>query len=148
MKKLISLAVLSIVPMIFTACGQNADKGSFVGYWQGEANTIFEVLTENGQDFIIRNIHGDLTAKIEDGELRGKNDMDMAIPPTTSSPTSRPATRGFPRTNTTRFLRRSRSPRSSKQNGQQPLRYFPFIVSTTICSSAFWLGTPLHTPLI
>ena len=78
MKKLISLAVLSIVPMIFTACGQKADKDSFVGYWQGEANTIFEVLTENGQDFIIRNIHGDLTAKIEDGELRGKNDMDMA----------------------------------------------------------------------
>ena len=77
MKKLISLAVLSIVPMIFTACGQNADKGSFVGYWQGEANTIFEVLTENGQDFIIRNIHGDLTAKIEDGELRGKNDIGM-----------------------------------------------------------------------
>ena len=76
MKKLISLAVLSIVPMIFTACGQ-VDKGSFVGYWQGEANTIFEVLTENGQDFIIRNIHGDLSAKIEDGELRGKNDIGM-----------------------------------------------------------------------
>ena len=52
MKKLISLAVLSIVPMIFTACGQKADKDSFVGYWQGEANTIFEVLTENGQDFM------------------------------------------------------------------------------------------------
>ena len=78
MKKLISLAVLSIVPMIFTACGQKADKDSFVGYWQGEANTIFEVLTENGQDFIIRNIHGDLTAKIEDGELRGKNDKRIS----------------------------------------------------------------------
>ena len=77
MKKLISLAVLSIVPMIFTACGQNADKGSFVGYWQGEANTIFEVLTENGQDFIIRNINGDLNAKVSDGALRGKNSLDM-----------------------------------------------------------------------
>ena len=78
MKKLISLAALSIVPMIFTACGQQADKDSFIGYWQGEANTIFEVLTaENGQDFIIRNIHGDLSAKLENGELRGKNDIGM-----------------------------------------------------------------------
>ena len=77
MKKLFSLALLSIVPMIFTACEPKADKDAFIGYWQGEANTIFEVLSENGQDFIIRNIHGDLSAKIEDGELRGKNDIGM-----------------------------------------------------------------------
>ena len=77
MKKLISLVTLSILPLMFTACGQKADKDDFVGYWQSDANTIFEVLTENGEDYIIRNIYGDLSAKVVDGALRGKNNVDM-----------------------------------------------------------------------
>ena len=76
MKKFYFLSAV-LVTLFFTACGQQADKGSFIGYWQSDANTVFEVLTENGEDFIIRNIYGDLTAKIVDGELRGKNNVDM-----------------------------------------------------------------------
>ena len=37
----------------------------------------FEVLTENGTDYTIRNINGDLKATVQDGALRGKNTLDM-----------------------------------------------------------------------
>jgi len=40
---------------------------------------IFEVRTENNVDYTIRNINGDLTAKMDDGVLRGKNSLDMDI---------------------------------------------------------------------
>ncbi|MBR4917109.1 MAG: hypothetical protein IKZ45_08570 [Fibrobacter sp.] len=76
MKKLYFLSAL-LIPLMFTACGQKDGTESYIGYWQSDANTIFEVLTENGEDYIIRNIYGDLTAKVEDGALRGKNNVDM-----------------------------------------------------------------------
>ena len=37
----------------------------------------FEVLTQDGTDFTIRNVNGDLKASIQDGALRGKNSLDM-----------------------------------------------------------------------
>lgn len=57
--------------------GDDADDQSYVGYWLGSGNNSFEVLTENGRDFIIRNEYGDLQARIKDGALRGKNLLDM-----------------------------------------------------------------------
>ena len=77
MKKIITLATLSAISLMLSACGQKTGTESYIGYWQSDANTIFEVLTENGEDFIIRNIYGDLTAKVVDGALRGKNNVDM-----------------------------------------------------------------------
>ena len=76
MKKIITIAAISLFSFIFVACGDDK-PANYVGYWQGEANMIFEVLTENGTDYIIRNINGDLTAKVSDGALRGKNTLDM-----------------------------------------------------------------------
>lgn len=52
---------------------------SYIGYWLGEGNMIFDVFTENGEDFIIRNVNGDLNVKFEDGILRGKNSLGMDI---------------------------------------------------------------------
>ena len=52
---------------------------SYIGYWLGEGNMIFDVFTENGEDFIIRNVNGDLKVKFEDGILRGKNSLGMDI---------------------------------------------------------------------
>lgn len=75
MKKIITIAAISLISLFFFACGESSSN--YVGYWQGEANMIFEVLTENGTDYIIRNINGDLTARVEDGALRGKNSLDM-----------------------------------------------------------------------
>ena len=77
MKKILALITVSILPLLFAACGLKSDTGSYIGYWQSDANTIFEVLTENGEDYIIRNIYGDLSAKVVDGALRGKNNVDM-----------------------------------------------------------------------
>ena len=74
MKKIITIAILSLASLLFFACGN--DTANYVGYWKGEANMIFEVLTENGTDYIIRNVNGDLTAKVEDGALRGRNSLD------------------------------------------------------------------------
>jgi hypothetical protein len=75
MKKIITIAIFSLVSLMFSACSEN--KADYTGYWLGEANMIFEVLTENGSDYIIRNINGDLNAKVENGALRGKNSLDM-----------------------------------------------------------------------
>lgn len=77
MKKIITLAALSLFSLFFFACGSKSENANYVGYWQGEANMIFEVLTENGTDYIIRNINGDLNAKIVGDTLRGKNSLDM-----------------------------------------------------------------------
>ena len=80
MKKTITIAILSVISLMFSACGLQNDKqgkDAYIGYWQSDENTIFEVLSENGTDFIIRNVYGDLTAKIENGALRGKNNVDM-----------------------------------------------------------------------
>lgn len=73
-QKIIILASL-LFSLFFFACSQ--EKPNYVGFWKGEANMIFEVLTENGSDYIIRNVNGDLTAQIVDGSLRGKNSLDM-----------------------------------------------------------------------
>ena len=75
MKKILAIASLSLAPLMFTACSESSSN--YVGYWQGEANMIFEVLTENGTDYIIRNINGDLQATVSGGALRGKNSLDM-----------------------------------------------------------------------
>jgi len=75
MKKIITLAALSLFALMFFACGH--ETPNYVGCWQGEANMIFEVLTENGSDYIIRNVNGDLNAKIVNDTLRGKNSLDM-----------------------------------------------------------------------
>ena len=75
MKKIIAIATFSLVSLFFIACGESSSN--YVGYWQGEANMIFEVLTENGTDYIIRNINGDLSATYKDGAIRGKNSYDM-----------------------------------------------------------------------
>ena len=75
MKKILAIASLSLAPLMFTACGESSSN--YVGYCQGEANMIFEVLTENGTDYIIRNINGDLQATVSGGALRGKNSLDM-----------------------------------------------------------------------
>lgn len=74
MKKILTLALLLLSLALF-GCGQ--DSTNYIGYWQGETNMIFEVLTENGSDYIIRNMNGDLKATISDGALRGKNSLDM-----------------------------------------------------------------------
>ena len=51
MKKILALITVSILPLMFTACGQKTGTESYIGYWQSDANTIFEVLTENGEDY-------------------------------------------------------------------------------------------------
>ena len=75
MKKIITIAAISIISLMFSAC--SSDDSKYIGYWKGEGNMIFEVLAKNGSDYIIRNINGDLSAKIESGALRGKNELDM-----------------------------------------------------------------------
>ncbi|MCQ2063745.1 MAG: hypothetical protein MJY99_10485 [Fibrobacter sp.] len=77
MKKIITFAAISLFSLLFFACGSKSDKPNFVGCWQGEANMIFEVLTENGTDYTIRNVNGDLSAQIVNDTLRGKNSLDM-----------------------------------------------------------------------
>lgn len=74
-KLLLSALILSS----FTFFGCDNAKPNFTGYWKGEADMIFEVLTENNIDYTIRNVNGDLTAKYEDNALRGKNSLNMDI---------------------------------------------------------------------
>ena len=73
-QKLIILALL-LLSVMFFACSK--EQPNFIGYWQGEANMVFEVFTENGMDYTIRNINGDLSANVIDDTLRGKNSLDM-----------------------------------------------------------------------
>ena len=75
MKKLIPFATLALSSLFLFGCGQ--DNVNYTGCWLGEENMAFEVLTENGTDYTIRNIHGDLKATVQDGALRGKNTLDM-----------------------------------------------------------------------
>ena len=75
MKKLITFATLALSSLFLFGCGQ--DNVNYTGCWLGEENMAFEVLTENGTDYTIRNINGDLKATIQDGALRGKNTLDM-----------------------------------------------------------------------
>lgn len=75
MKKIITLLAFSFLALSFVAC--DSGKQNYVGYWMGESNMIFEVLTENQKDYTIRNVNGDLSATIRDGALRGKNSLDM-----------------------------------------------------------------------
>ena len=60
-KLLLSALLLSS----FTFFGCSNEKPNYTGYWKGEADMIFEVLTENNVDYTIRNVNGDLTAKYE-----------------------------------------------------------------------------------
>ena len=73
-QKIIILAIL-LLSVMFFAC--STEKPNYVGYWQGEANMVFEVLTENGVDYIIRNVNGDLKATVQGDSLCGKNSLDM-----------------------------------------------------------------------
>lgn len=73
-QKILILAIL-LLSIMFFACSK--ETPNFVGFWQGEANMVFEVLTENGSDFIIRNVNGDLKATVDSDTLRGKNSLDM-----------------------------------------------------------------------
>ena len=75
MKKAILISATLISSMFLFGCGDNG--ANYTGCWKGEANMIFEVLTENGTDYIIRNINGDLQATVSGGALRGKNSLDM-----------------------------------------------------------------------
>lgn len=74
MKKVILISASLISSMFLFGCGDNAN---YTGCWKGEANMIFEVLSENNQDFTIRNVNGDLSATIQEGKLCGKNTLDM-----------------------------------------------------------------------
>ena len=74
-KILISALLLSS----FTFFGCSKEMPNYTGYWKGEADMIFEVLTDNNIDFTIRNVNGDLKAKYENNALRGKNSLDMDI---------------------------------------------------------------------
>ena len=75
MKQKILIIALLLLSFMFFACSK--ETPNFIGYWQGEANMVFEVLTENGMDYIIRNVNGDLNATVVDDTLRGKNSLDM-----------------------------------------------------------------------
>lgn len=75
MKKIITLSAILLSTLLLNACGEKTD--SYVGQWQGESNMIFEVLSENNQDFIIRNVNGDLNAKAQGDKICGKNTLDM-----------------------------------------------------------------------
>ena len=74
MKKAILISVSLISSMFLFGCGNN--DANYTGCWKGEANMIFEVLTEN-QGYIIRNVNGELSATVPDGKLCGKNSLDM-----------------------------------------------------------------------
>ena len=74
MKKAILISATLISSMFLFGCGDNA---SYTGCWKGEANMIFEVLSDNNQEFTIRNVNGDLKATIIDNKLCGKNTLDM-----------------------------------------------------------------------
>ena len=75
MKKAILISATLISSMFLFSCSNNS--ANYTGCWKGEANMIFEVLTDNNQDYTIRNVNGDLSATIQDGKLCGKNSLDM-----------------------------------------------------------------------
>ena len=75
MKKVFLISASLISSMFFFAC--SGDNARYTGCWKGESNMIFEVLSDNGQDFVIRNVNGDLSATVQDGKLCGKNSLDM-----------------------------------------------------------------------
>lgn len=77
MKTKIILSALILSTFTFFGC--NNEAPNYTGYWKGEADMIFEVFTENNVDYTIRNVNGDLSAKLSDGILRGKNSLDMDI---------------------------------------------------------------------
>ena len=87
MKKAILISASLVSSMFLFGCGDNAN---YTGCWKGEANMIFEVLTENQQDFTIRNVNGDLSATIQDGKLCGKNSLDMPASAKKNTKTSLP----------------------------------------------------------
>ena len=74
MKKVILISASLISSMFLFGCGDNAN---YTGCWKGEANMIFEVLSENNQDFTIRNVNGDLSDTIKVSELGGYNTLDV-----------------------------------------------------------------------
>jgi len=75
MKKIITLSIALSTAALFTACGNNS--ANYVGHWQGESNMIFEVLSNDNQNFTIRNVNGDLSAQIQGDKICGKNSLDM-----------------------------------------------------------------------
>lgn len=78
MKKIILSSAILLSTLLLGACGQKQNGPQYTGYWQGESNMIFQVLSEDNQNFTIRNVNGDLSAAIEDGKLCGKNTLNMS----------------------------------------------------------------------
>jgi hypothetical protein len=76
MKIKILFILISLLTILFIGCGSN-EKSNYIGYWQGEDNLIFEVLSTGNNKYTIRNINGDLQASIENDVLTGKNSLDM-----------------------------------------------------------------------
>ncbi len=77
MKKTILFFAITLLSLCFVACGgDSSNKKNFAGCWQGEADLIFEVI-QDGDQYIIRNINGDLTATQQDGKICGKNSLNM-----------------------------------------------------------------------
>lgn len=74
MKKAILIPVTLLSSLVLFGCGE---KANYTGCWKGEANMIFEVLSDNNQDFTIRNVNGDLKANVDGDKLCGKNSLDM-----------------------------------------------------------------------
>lgn len=70
------LIPLSLVSSMFLF-GCSGDNANYTGCWKGEANMIFEVLSDNNTEFTIRNVNGDLKAAKENGKICGKNTLDM-----------------------------------------------------------------------
>ena len=77
MKTKILFSALVLSSLTFFGCSN--ETPNYSGYWKGEADMIFEVFSENNVDFTIRNVNGDLHAKLDKGVLRGKNSLDMDI---------------------------------------------------------------------
>ena len=75
MKKIIPFAAITLSSLFLFGCEQS--NVNYTGCWLGESDMAFEVLTENGTDYTIRNVNGDLKATVQDGALRGKNTLDM-----------------------------------------------------------------------
>ena len=74
MMKAILIPASLVSSMFLFGCSGDAD---YTGCWKGEANMIFEVLSDNSRDFTIRNVNGDLKASVEEGKICGKNSLDM-----------------------------------------------------------------------
>ena len=77
MKTKILLSAIVLSSLTFFGCSN--ETPNYSGYWKGEADMIFEVFSDNNVDFTIRNVNGDLNAKLDNGILRGKNSLDMDI---------------------------------------------------------------------